>query len=128
MTLMSQIENIQNKISSKILYNASLSNFSWFNLGGPAKILFRPKNLQELSIFLKEIKGVNEIRVLGVGSNTLVRDGGFDGIIIKLGKNFSHISLFNQNTIIAGSAALDRRVSEFALENSISGFELDSKD
>ena len=123
MTLMSQIENIQNKISSKILYNASLSNFSWFNLGGPAKILFRPKNLQELSIFLKEIKGVNEIKVLGAGSNTLIRDGGFDGIIIKFEKSFSHVSLFDQNTIIAGASVLDKNVSNFALLNSLSGFE-----
>ena len=78
MTLMSQIENIKGKISGKISFNESLSKLSWFNLGGPAKVLFRPKNLQELSIFLKEIKRVNEIKVLGVGSNTLIRDGGFN--------------------------------------------------
>ena len=123
MTLMPQIENIKNKISGKISFNESLSKLSWFNLGGPAKVLFRPKNLQELSIFLKEIKGINEIKVLGVGSNTLIRDGGFDGIIIKFGKSFSHLSLFDSNTIIAGASALDKNVSNFALENSLSGFE-----
>jgi len=80
------IENIKRKISSKISFNESMSKLSWFNLGGPAKILFRPQNLQELSIFLKEIKGINKIKVLGAGSNTLIRDGGFDGIIIKIGK------------------------------------------
>jgi UDP-N-acetylmuramate dehydrogenase len=58
-----------------------------------------------------------------VGSNTLIRDGGFDGVIIKLGKSFSHISLFDDNTIIAGSSTLDRNLSNFALENSLSGFE-----
>ena len=96
---MSQIENVKSKISGKISFNESLSKLSWFNLGGPAKVLFRPKNLQELSIFLKEIKeikGINEIKVLGAGSNTLIRDGGFDGIIIKFGKSFSHISLLIQ--------------------------------
>ena len=123
MTLMPQIENIKNKISGKISFNESLSKLSWFNLGGPAKVLFRPKNLQELSIFLKEIKGINEIKVLGAGSNTLIRDGGFDGIIIKFGKSFSHLSLFDSNTIIAGASALDKNVSNFALENSLSGFE-----
>ena len=56
MTLMLQIENIKSKISSKISFNESLSKLSWFNLGGPAKVLFRPKNLRELSIFLREIK------------------------------------------------------------------------
>ena len=123
MTLMPQIENIKKKISGKISFNESLSKFSWFNLGGPAKVLFRPKNLKELSIFLKEIKGINEIKVLGAGSNTLIRDGGFDGIIIKFGKSFSHLSLFDSNTIIAGASALDKNVSNFALENSLSGFE-----
>ena len=123
MTLMSQIENVKSKISGKISFNESLSKLSWFNLGGPAKVLFRPKNLQELSIFLKEIKDINEIKVLGSGSNTLIRDGGFDGIIIKFGNSFSHLSLFNSDTIIAGASALDKNVSNFALKNSISGFE-----
>ena len=122
-SLLPQIKDIKNKISGKILFNENLSKFSWFNLGGPAKVLFRPKNLQELSIFLKEIKGVNEIKVLGAGSNTLIRDGGFNGIIIKFGKPFSHLSSFNSNTIIAGASALDKSVSNFALENSLSGFE-----
>ena len=123
MTLRPQIENIKNKISGKISFNENLSKLSWFNLGGPAKVLFRPKNLKELSIFLKEIEGINKIKVLGAGSNTLIRDGGFNGIIIKFGKSFSHISLFDSNTIIAGSSVLDKNVSSFALENSLSGFE-----
>ena len=123
MTLKSQVENIKSKISGRISYNENLSKLSWFNLGGAAQILFRPNNLKELSIFLKEIKGINEIKVLGAGSNTLIRDGGFDGIIIKFGKSFSHLSLFDSNTIIAGASALDKNVSNFALENSLSGFE-----
>jgi len=123
MTLIKQIKNIKKKISGKISFNESLSKLSWFNLGGPAKILFRPKNLQELSIFLKEAKGAEEIKILGAGSNTLVRDGGFNGVIIKFGKSFSHISLFDSNTIIAGASILDKNVSSFALENSLSGFE-----
>ena len=123
MTLMPQIENIKSKISGKISFNESLSKFSWFNLGGPAKVLFRPKNLQELSIFLKEIKGTNEIKVLGAGSNTLIRDGGFNGIIIKFGKSFSHTSLLDPSTIIVGASILGKNASSFALENSLSGFE-----
>ena len=53
----------------------------------------------------------------------MVRDGGFDGVIIKLGKSFNHISLLNEETLIAGSSVLDKSLSNFALENSISGFE-----
>jgi len=120
---MKKIEAIKKKISGKITYNENLSKFSWFNLGGPAKILFRPNNLNELSLFLKEVKGYEKIKVLGAGSNTLIRDGGFEGIVIKFGKSFSHLSLKDDNIIIAGASALDKSVSSFACKNSLSGFE-----
>tara|TARA_Y100000590_G_scaffold469419_1_gene656884 strand:+ start:868 stop:1779 length:912 start_codon:yes stop_codon:yes gene_type:complete len=123
MEIISQIENLKSKISGKISFNESLSKLSWFNLGGPAKILFRPQNIQELSLFLKAIRGMSEIKVLGAGSNTLIRDGGYDGVIIKLGQNFSHLSLLDSNTIIAGASVLDKKASDFALQNSLSGFE-----
>jgi len=123
MNLIQKAESIKKKISSKISFNENLSKFSWFNLGGAAKVVFRPENLKELSFFLKEIKDFNAIKVLGAGSNTLIRDGGFDGVIIKFGKSFSHISLFDSNTIIAGASVLDKNISNFALENSLSGFE-----
>ncbi len=123
MNLIQKAESIKKKISSKISFNENLSKFSWFNLGGAAKVVFRPENLKELSFFLKEIKDFNTIKVLGAGSNTLIRDGGFDGVIIKFGKSFSHISLFDSNTIIAGASVLDKNISNFALENSLSGFE-----
>ena len=91
MNLISQIKKeVKNKVSGQIIFEENLSKYSWFNLGGPAKVVFRPKNLNELSIFLKNIKGFDKIKVLGVGSNTLIRDGGFDGIIIKFGKYFEH--------------------------------------
>ena len=123
MELISQIKKIENKISGKILFDQSLSKYSWFNLGGSAKVIFIPKSLNELSIFLKNIDCQNQVKVLGVGSNTLIRDGGYNGVIIKFGKALSHLSLFNNNTIIAGSAALDKNVSNFALENQLGGFE-----
>ena len=123
MNLISEIKEIKKNISSKILFDEKLSKYSWFNIGGPAKIIFKPKNLNELSIFLRNLKGSNKIKVLGAGSNTLIRDGGFDGIIIKFGKSFSHLSLLNQNMLIAGASVLDKNVSNFALENSLSGFE-----
>ena len=123
MDLIAQIKKIESKISGKILFDENLSKYSWFNLGGPAKVIFKPINLNELSIFLKNIKEFDKIKVLGAGSNTLIRDGGFNGIIIKLGKSFSHLSLLNENTVIAGASALDKNVSNFAFENSLTGFE-----
>ena len=114
---------VKSRISGKIQFHENLSKYSWFNLGGPAKVIFKPMNLNELSIFLKNIKEFDKIKVLGAGSNTLIRDGGFNGIIIKLGKSFSHLSLLNKNTVIAGASALDKNVSNFAFENSLTGFE-----
>ena len=120
---MKELDEIKKNFSGKITFNESLSKFSWFNLGGPAKILFRPKDINELSFFLKQIKDKGRIKVLGAGSNILIRDGGFEGVIIKFGKSFSHISLKDKNKIIAGASALDKNVSNFALENSLTGFE-----
>jgi len=123
MNLISQIKEIKKKFNGKFLFNENLSNYSWFNLGGPAKVIFKPNNLNELSMFLKNLKPTNKIKVLGAGSNTLIRDGGFDGVVIKLGKSFSHISLFNENMLIAGACASDKQVSDFACKNLLSGFE-----
>ena len=123
MNIISEINEIKNKISGQLLFDENLSKYSWFNLGGPAKIIFKPKNLNELSIFLQSIKGSEKIKILGAGSNTLIRDGGFNGVIIKLGKSFSHISSFDEKTIIVGSSTLDKNLSNFALENAVSGFE-----
>ena len=123
MNMISKINKIKSEIEGKILFEENLSKYSWFNLGGPAKVIFKPNNLKELSFFLKNIKEYNNIKVLGAGSNTLIRDGGFNGIIIKLGKSFSHLSKFKENSIIAGSSALDKNISNFALENSLTGFE-----
>ena len=123
MNIISKINQIKSEIEGKISFEENLSKHSWFNLGGPAKVIFKPNNLKELSFFLKNTKEFNNIKVIGAGSNTLIRDGGYNGIIIKLGKSFSHLSKFKENSIIAGSSALDKSISNFALENSLTGFE-----
>ena len=123
MSLASKLENIKKKLSGRISFNENLSKFSWFNLGGPATVFFKPNSLNELSLFLREIKGTEKIKILGAGSNTLIRDGGFNGIIIKLGKSFSHLSLLDSNMLVVGTSALDKQASNFALENSLSGLE-----
>tara|TARA_A100001011_G_C14259543_1_gene821698 strand:+ start:603 stop:1466 length:864 start_codon:yes stop_codon:yes gene_type:complete len=107
-----------------IYKNEKLSKYNWFNLGGPAKVFFKPKSNLDLSNFLKKyIKKENNIYILGAGSNTLFRDSGFDGTIIKLGKDFSYTKLLKNNQIEVGAGTLDKKVSDFALQNSISGFE-----
>ena len=123
MSFILQVKEIKENFPNQIFFDENLSKYSWFNLGGPAQVIFKPQNLNELSKFLKNFKHFDKIKVLGAGSNTLIRDKGFNGLIIKLGKSFSHISLFNNDMLIAGASALDKNVSNFALENSLSGFE-----
>ena len=101
-----------------------LSKYSWFNLGGPAEILFKPNSIDELKNFLikREINKKN-IFILGAGSNTLFRDTGFNGFVIKLGKEFRNIKLLGDNKIEVGAATLDKKLADFACQNSITGFE-----
>ena len=115
-------EDLKKKFGKKILNNEKLSNYSWFNLGGPAEILFKPDSLEDIQFFLKTLKPQKFI-VLGAGSNTLIRDGGIKGITIKLSSSFSYIKLDSNNILEAGAATLDRRVANFAMENSLTGLE-----
>ena len=107
-----------------LIKNEALSKYNWFNLGGPAKKFFKVNSISDLKTFLKGNTSKNDkIHILGAGSNTLFRDGGFEGIVIKLGSNFSYTKLKKENVIEVGAATLDRKLSDFASENSISGFE-----
>ncbi len=112
------------EFNNSIKTDVKLSNYSWFNLGGPAEYFFKPENKEELVNFLKENKKYKlKTTILGAGSNTLVRDNGVKGVVIKLGTSFSKIELINESTIQVGAAALDRKISNFAKENGIGNFE-----
>ena len=115
---------LQKKFGKNLIIKESLSKYSWFNLGGPADIFFRPENKNQLIEFLNETKQNNyKIYILGAGSNTLIRDSGVEGVVIKLGSKFSDIKLLKKNIIEVGAAALDRKVSDFAKNNDISRME-----
>ncbi|MDC1185964.1 UDP-N-acetylmuramate dehydrogenase [Candidatus Pelagibacter ubique] len=118
-----EIRKFSNKISSKINFDYDLKKSNWFNIGGQTKVYFRPDNLPDLILFLKKFGEKEKIHILGAGSNTLISDEKFDGVVIKLGKNFSNISILPNDVIIAGSACLDKKLSDFALNNGIGGFE-----
>ena len=112
------------KYNNNISNNTDLSNYSWFNLGGPAEYFFKPKNKIQLIEFLKDnLKNKFKITILGAGSNTLIRDNGIKGVVIKLGMSFSEIYLVDKNTISVGAAALDRKISDFAKKNNIGNLE-----
>ena len=121
---MSLNEELKKKFDKYISNNINLSNYSWFNLGGPAEYFFKPLNEKQLIEFLKiNKKNKLSITILGAGSNTLIRDNGIKGVVIKLGSSFSDIKLKDQLTIKAGAATLDRKISNFAKENGIGGLE-----
>ena len=115
---------LQKKFGKNLIIKEDLSKYSWFNLGGPADIFFRPENKDQLIKFLNVIKKNNyKIHILGAGSNTLIRDSGVKGVVIKLGSKFSNIQLLEEDTIEVGASTLDRKVSDFAKNNDISGME-----
>ena len=115
---------LQKKFGKNLIIKEDLSKYSWFNLGGPADIFFRPENKDQLIKFLNAIKKNNyKIHVLGAGSNTLIRDSGVKGVVIKLSSKFSNIGLLEKDTIEVGASTLDRKVSDFAKNNDISGME-----
>jgi len=118
-----ELKNFANTIKGKLNFNYDLKKSNWFNIGGKTKAYFKPDSLNELVVFLKKFGNKGKILTLGAGSNVLINDKTFDGVIIKLGKNFSNISVLPNMTIIAGSATTDKKLSEFALENSIGGLE-----
>jgi UDP-N-acetylmuramate dehydrogenase len=118
-----EIKNFSKKIKGKILFNYNLKKTNWFNIGGSAKVFFKPDNLNELVNYLKNYRENQKIIIIGAGSNILIKDEEFNGTIIKFGKNFNHLSLINKDTIVAGSATTDKQLSEFALRNELSGFE-----
>jgi UDP-N-acetylmuramate dehydrogenase len=121
--LSEELKKFSNEVSSKIYFEYDLKKSNWFNIGGKAKIYFRPDNLPDLILFLKRFGNKEKIHILGAGSNTLISDNTFDGVVIRLGKNFSNISILPNGVIVAGSACFDKKLSDFALENEIGSFE-----
>ena len=123
MSEISELKSFSKDIKGKIIFDYDLKKTNWFNIGGIAKAYFKPESLDELISFLKRFGHKEKIFLLGAGSNVLIKDELFEGVIIKLGKNFSNISLLSETTLVAGSATIDKKLSEFACENNISGFE-----
>ena len=121
--LIDEIKKFSNEINSKIYFDYDLKKSNWFNIGGKTKVYFKPESLSDLVIFLKNFGSSKKIYILGAGSNTLISDDIFDGIVIKLGKNFSNVSLMPNGILVAGSACADKKLSDFALENGIGGLE-----
>lgn len=99
-----------------------LSNVTWFRVGGPAEVVYRPADRDDLQHFLAERPRDVPVRVIGVGSNILVRDGGVDGVVLRLGRGFAGIEV-DGYSVRAGASALDVNVALTCRDAGITGME-----
>ncbi len=118
-----ELKDLFKEFGEHVKFEHDLKKKNWFNIGGKSKVFYKVNNLKELVSFIKKLNGREKIFILGAGSNTLITDDMFDGVVIKLGKNFNNISLLGDDVIIAGSATSDKALSDFAANNNLSGFE-----
>ena len=117
----SLINKIQSEIKSNILLNYDMRKSTWFRAGGNALGYVIVNSISDLKTIISYADQI-KYYIIGVGSNLLVRDGGFDGLIIKLGKNFNRIKI-SKNMLSVGAGVLDVNLAKFALKNSIKDFE-----
>ena len=110
------------ELRGRLLANQSLGEFTWFRVGGPAQVFFAPESETDLAYFLARLPAEIPVTVIGVGSNLIVRDGGVEGVVIRLGRGFNAIEA-KDDTLRAGTAALDKRVAEAAAAAGIGGLE-----
>jgi UDP-N-acetylmuramate dehydrogenase len=103
--------------------HAALKDLVWFRAGGPADILFRPADLDDLCAFVAAKPADVPVTVIGVGSNLLIRDGGIPGVVIRLPSAFGKIEKLDDTHMRAGAAALDAAVARAAADAGIAGLE-----
>ncbi len=110
-------------IRGRLTPDALMSKMTWFQVGGPADLLFQPADEDDLAAFLELLPDDVQVFVVGIGSNLLVRDGGIDGVVVRLsGKGFGQIEKLDGNRLRVGAAVPDKRVAAAALEHGLGGF------
>jgi UDP-N-acetylmuramate dehydrogenase len=110
-------------VRGKLLFDEALGPFTWFRVGGPAEAIFLPEDEDDLAEFLAALDPAVPLTVLGVGSNTLVRDGGVEGVVIRLGKAFAKVEPRGDGRIFSGAAVLDAILAREAGKAGIAGLE-----
>ena len=106
----------------RLTADAPLGPQTWFATGGPAEVLFRPADVEDLAAFLAALPADVPVTVLGVGSNVIVRDGGIRGVVIRLLRGFTGITV-EGHEVVAGAGAPDLNVALTAREHSLAGLE-----
>lgn len=117
-TLVEQLPGVEGAYRAQV----PLSKTTWFQVGGNAEVIFRPKDTHDLACFIKEKSEDIPYICLGVGSNVIVRDGGIKGVVIRLGRYFTQMAAYHYEVTV-GAGALDYNVAMFAKEKSIAGLE-----
>jgi UDP-N-acetylmuramate dehydrogenase len=109
-------------VRGELSADAALARYTWFKTGGKADVLFRPADAEDLAEFLGRVPGDVPLTILGNASNVLVRDGGVDGVVIRLGRGFADIAV-DGNEIVAGAGAADLNVARKARDAALGGLE-----
>lgn len=109
-------------VRGKLIEQAPLAPYTWFRVGGPADALFLPADEEDLAEFLGALPENVPVTVLGVGSNLIVRDGGIEGVVIRLmGKYWGSIEAVNATSLLARAGSLDLSIAKAAAENGTAG-------
>lgn len=109
-------------IRGRYVPDSRLAEQTWFRVGGPADVLFRPADEGDLAHFLLNKPKQVPVTIIGAGSNLLVRDGGIPGVVIRLGRGFSDIRI-EGGLVYVGAGCLDRTVSLTCREAGVGGLE-----
>jgi UDP-N-acetylmuramate dehydrogenase len=109
-------------VRGRLSADAPLAQITWFRVGGPAEVLFRPADIDDLASFLAAKPADVPVTVIGVASNLLVRDGGVPGVVVRLGRGFVDVTA-GGTTVLAGAGALDGNVALVARNAGIAGLE-----
>ena len=110
------------RVRGKLTTNSPIGRQTWFGVGGPAEVMFRPADAEDLAAFLAALPAGIPVTVIGIGSNLLVRDGGIPGVTIRLGRGFASIAI-EGDQIRAGAGTLGRIVAFAAAQMGIAGLE-----
>jgi UDP-N-acetylmuramate dehydrogenase len=109
------------ELRGRLLANQSLAELTWFRVGGPAQAFFLPEDENDLAYFLRNLAAEITVTTIGAGSNTIVRDGGVPGVVIRLGRGFNEIKVEEGHCIVAGAALLDVLVARAARDAGVAG-------
>jgi UDP-N-acetylmuramate dehydrogenase len=109
------------KLRGRLKAETPLKDLTWFRAGGPAEVLYSPADEADLAYFLSEVPAAIPVTVIGLGSNLLVRDGGIEGVVIRLGRGFGEVTAEDGCRVRAGAAVPDVKVARAAAEAGIAG-------